>query len=596
MFDERSQELFEILNASGQASIDSDGGGVVVDTAKLAEAWAEHQASGYPLADTVLAYGLLTREGLLVAVANGLGVRFSKIAQSGFSPELLEELSPGLARRYGIVPCRMKSDWIEVLAVDPFDTQMLDDLAFALGKEVRLVVADPDEVQALFVRHYGEGTNTETTNSLEELLSSIDTWQYEQGAATETEVVERDLEAMAEQAPIIHFVNLVLEQAIRDKASDIHFEPFEQEFRIRYRVDGALYDMTPPPRQLALAIASRLKVMANLNIAERRVAQDGRIRFALTGQGGRRARAATSTPASAVDLRVSTLPTQFGESIVLRVLDQSAVQLDLSQIGLPPEIYRELGEVIRRPNGIVVVTGPTGSGKTTTLYSALRAINSLESKLLSVEDPVEYEIDGIMQMPVNAPIGLTFASALRAFLRQDPDVIMVGEIRDLETAQVAIQAALTGHLVFSTLHTNDAAGAITRLIDMGVEPFLISSTVSAVLAQRLLRRICPHCKTTYRPSAALLSSEGIDAGRVAGRPFYRGTGCVHCHNTGYLGRLGIFEWLPMTETIREQVLSGAPIWALRKTAIDQGMCTLREDGLRAVLDGETTLDELLRYT
>jgi len=323
------------------------------------------------------------------------------------------------------------------------------------------------------------------------------------------------LEAMAGQAPIIHFVNLVLAQAIRDKASDIHFEPFEHEFRIRYRIDGALYEMTPPPRQLALPIASRLKVMANLNIAERRVAQDGRIQFTLAGQGAR-----------TVDLRVSTLPTQFGESIVLRVLDRAAVQLDLSQLGLPMRIHDALGEIIRRPNGILIVTGPTGSGKTTTLYAALRTINTTEAKLLSVEDPVEYEIDGIMQVPVNAPIGLTFSSALRAFLRQDPDVIMVGEIRDLATAQVAIQAALTGHLVFSTLHTN------------GVEPFLISSTVSAVLAQRLLRRICPHCKTSYQPSTELLVSEGIDPRAVAGRPFYRGRGCSHCHNTGYLGRLG----------------------------------------------------------
>jgi len=607
MFDERSQELFETLKAASAANIASGGGEGAVGIEKLEEAWAEHEASGRPLADVVLSCGLLTREGLLVAVAKGLGGRFSKIAQSGFSPELLGELSPDLAHRYGVVPCRAKPEWVEVLAVDPFNTQMVGDLVFALGKEVRLVVADPDEVQELLAHYYGEGTNREGTRSLEELLSSIDARQYEPfGAGDDVEngLAVQDLEAMAEQAPIIHFVNLVLTQAIRDKASDIHFEPFEHEFRIRYRVDGALYDMTPPPRQLALPIASRLKVMANLNIAERRVPQDGRIRFTSAGLAGRQERdpasapdsAASSAQALAVDLRVSTLPTQFGESIVLRVLDQSAVQLDLSQIGLPPEVYRAFGEVIRRPNGIVVVTGPTGSGKTTTLYSALRAISSDEVKLLSVEDPVEYEIDGIMQVPVNTPIGLTFASALRAFLRQDPDVIMVGEIRDLETAQVAIQAALTGHLVFSTLHTNDAAGAITRLIDMGVEPFLISSTVSAVLAQRLLRRICPHCKTSYQPSAELLASEGIDAQAVGGRTFYRGAGCVHCHNTGYLGRLGIFEWLPMTELIREQVLSGAPTLELRKTAIGKGMHTLREDGLRAVLDGETTLDELLRYT
>ncbi|KXU36025.1 pilus assembly protein PilB [Cephaloticoccus capnophilus] len=579
MFDERSQELFEILNAD-QGARTSDGGGVGIDREKLKESWEVHQATGQPLADIVLARGLITRDGLLVAVAKGLGFQFSKIAQSEFSPELLGALSPELARGYGAFPHHAESHLLEVWATDPFNTQVVDDLGFALGKEVRLVVADPDEVRKLVERCYGEGAS-----SLEDLLTSIDIRHYEQGAAAETDLAERDLEAMAGQAPIIHFVNLVLTQAIRDKASDIHFEPFEHEFRIRYRIDGALYEMTPPPRQLALPIASRLKVMANLNIAERRVAQDGRIQFTLAGQGAR-----------TVDLRVSTLPTQFGESIVLRVLDRAAVQLDLSQLGLPIRIHDALSEIIRRPNGILIVTGPTGSGKTTTLYAALRTINTTEAKLLSVEDPVEYEIDGIMQVPVNAPIGLTFASALRAFLRQDPDVIMVGEIRDLATAQVAIQAALTGHLVFSTLHTNDAAGAITRLVDMGVEPFLISSTVSAVLAQRLLRRICPHCKTSYQPSTELLASEGIDPRAVAGRPFYRGRGCSHCHNTGYLGRLGIFEWLPMSEEICEQVLMREPTLVLHKTAIAQGMFTLREDGLRAALDGETTLDELLRYT
>jgi len=583
MFNERSEELFAILDADRGAEA-SSGSRVGMDRGKLKGAWAEHRATGQPLADVVVAWGLLTREGILAAVAKGLGWRFSKIVPHEVSPDLLGELSPALARRYGVVPCRAESGAIEVFAVDPFNVQVVDDLGFSLGKEVRLVVADPDEVQELVGRYYSEGAGT-----LEEVWAGVDADQSRWGGMeAESELAERDLEEMAGQAPIIHFVNLVLTQAIRDKAADIHFEPFEHEFRIRYRIDGALYDMTPPPRHLALPIASRLKVMANLNIAERRVAQDGRIQFTLAGQGGEGSRT--------VDLRVSTLPTQFGESIVLRVLDQSAVQLDLSQLGLPERIYDALGEIIRRPNGILIVTGPTGSGKTTTLYAALRAINAPEAKLLSVEDPVEYEIDGIMQVPVNAPIGLTFASALRAFLRQDPDVIMIGEIRDLETAQVAIQASLTGHLVFTTLHTNDAAGAITRLVDMGVEPFLISSTVSAVLAQRLLRRICPHCKTAYQPSEALLASEGIDPQLTAGRPFYRGAGCAHCHGTGYLGRLGIFEWLPMSEEIREQVLMRGPTLGLRKTAIAQGMRTLREDGLRAVLGGQTTLDEVLRYT
>jgi type IV pilus assembly protein PilB len=426
----------------------------------------------------------------------------------------------------------------------------------------------------LIRKYYGEDSA-----SLDELLTEIEPESF---ASEGDDISATDLETMAGQTPIIRFVNLVLAQAIRDHASDIHFEPFETEFKIRYRIDGALYEMTPPPRQLALPIASRIKVLANLNIADRRIAQDGRIKITLAGR--------------AVDLRVSTLPTQFGESVVLRVLDQSSVQLDLAQLGLPADIASEFAEIIRRPNGIFVVTGPTGSGKTTTLYSGLREINTPEIKILTAEDPVEYEIDGIMQVPVVPQIGLTFAAALRSFLRQDPDVIMVGEVRDLETAQVAIQASLTGHLVLSTLHTNDAPGAVTRLIDMGVEPFLIASTLEAVLAQRLVRRICPHCRTAYQPGDDLLQSAGIKREAVGDRPFYYGTGCTHCHQTGYLGRRGIFEWLRLTEPIRELVLTRAPTLQLRQAAVMQGMRTLRDDGLRAVLDGETTLEEILKYT
>lgn len=458
--------------------------------------------------------------------------------------------------------------------MDPFNQQIVDDLTFSLGREIRLVVADPDAIEAQILFHYGEDRA-----SLDELLTEIEPEDF---AAQGDDISTTDLETMAGQTPIIRFVNLVLAQAIRDHASDIHFEPFETEFKIRYRIDGALYEMTPPPQQLALPIASRIKVLANLNIAERRIAQDGRIKITLAGR--------------AVDLRVSTLPTQFGESVVLRVLDQSAVQLDLAQLGLPEDIAGEFAEVIRRPNGIFVVTGPTGSGKTTSLYSGLREINTPDVKILTAEDPVEYEIDGIMQVPVVPQIGLTFAAALRSFLRQDPDVIMVGEVRDLETAQVAIQASLTGHLVLSTLHTNDAPGAVTRLIDMGVEPFLIASTLEAVLAQRLVRRVCPHCRTAYQPDDELLAGTGIKREAVGGRPFYYGTGCPRCHRTGFLGRRGIFEWLRMTEPIRELVLTKAPTLQLRQAAIRQGMRTLRNDGLRAVLDGETTLEEILKYT
>jgi len=563
MFESNSQAVREVLGSGVGA----------LDAALLQEAVDEYLATGKPLADVVIDRGWLTRDELLDRVADSLGWRRTIVTDSGFEPSLATEISAELARNYGVVPCAVTPERIELLAVDPFNHQIVDDLALSLGRTVELVVADPDEVSALIRSRYGEDDTR-----LEDVLAGIVPDQFEET----DDIGATDLETMAGQTPIIRFVNLVLAQAIRDKASDIHFEPFEHDYRIRYRIDGALYDMTPPPRQLALPIASRIKVLANLNIAERRVAQDGRIKITLAGR--------------AVDLRVSTLPTQFGESVVLRVLDQSSVQLDISHLGLPDDIDAELNEIMRRPNGIFIVTGPTGSGKTTTLYAGLRVINTSDVKILTAEDPVEYEIDGVMQVPVNSQIGLTFAAALRSFLRQDPDVIMVGEIRDLETAQVAIQASLTGHLVLSTLHTNDAPGAVTRLVDMGVEPFLIASSLEAVLAQRLVRRICRRCKRAYQPDPSWLEQMGVDQRAVAGRPFYRGEGCDHCHHTGYQGRLGVFEWLRMNESIRELVLNRAPGLALRQTAIRQGMRTLRDDGLRAVLDGETTIEEVLKYT
>jgi len=564
MFETHNQAIRELLGR----------GPAALDAAALEAAAAEHEATGKPLALAVVDAGLLTVPELLTRIAAYLGCRHVPAVTGGPAPELLALLTPEQARDYGVLPLAEEGGAVELLAVDPFNHQVVDDLAFALGREVRLVVGPPSEIEAAILRHYGEDHTR-----LEDLLAEI---QPEGYAATEDAVTAHDLEAMAGQAPIIRFVNLVLAQAIRDQASDIHFEPFEHEFKIRYRIDGALYEVPPPPRALALPVTSRIKVLANLNIAERRVAQDGRIKITLAGR--------------AVDLRVSTLPTTFGESVVLRVLDQSAVQLDIGQLGLPDDVRSGLEDILRRPNGIFIVTGPTGSGKTTTLYSGLRAINSPEMKLLTAEDPVEYEIDGIMQVPVNPQIGLTFATALRAFLRQDPDVIMVGEIRDLETAQVAIQASLTGHLVFSTLHTNDAPGAVTRLIDMGVEPFLIASTLEAVLAQRLVRRICVNCREPYAPDDALLQQAGIARTAVGDRPFYRGRGCPRCHRTGYHGRLGIFEWLRLTEPVRELVLARAPTLDLRRQAMRQGMRTLRDDGLRAVLDGETTIDEILQYT
>ena len=378
------------------------------------------------------------------------------------------------------------------------------------------------------------------------------------------------------------FVDLILDKAVSARASDIHFEPFETEFKIRYRVDGALYEMDPPPRHLALPVISRVKVIANLNIAERRLPQDGRILRVVNG--------------NPIDLRVSTLPTAFGESVVLRVLDRSSANLDLENLGMPDYIYDYILEVIEKPNGIFIVTGPTGSGKTTTLYSCLRKINTIDSKLLTAEDPVEYEIDGIIQVPVNEGIGLTFGRLLRAFLRQDPDRILVGETRDTETAQIAIQASLTGHLVFTTLHTNDSTGAVTRLIDMGVEPFLISASLECVLAQRLIRKICSECRAPYEPTENVLRSLGLTPYDIGDKNFYYGKGCETCNETGYKGRKGIYELLKISDPLRDMINSRAPSVVIRQKAVELGMTTLREDGLRSIYDGITTIEEVVKYT
>jgi len=549
----------------------------LVEPAQLDALNDEHKATGKPLADVVVDLGIIEKEELLQRIANHLGYDYLRELPVQFPGEAIAAVNGKLARDYGVMPLRADAQDIELLVTDPFNAQAVDDLTFALDRNVRLYFADPDKVEVQIKQHYGEDEE-----SIDEVLQEISTGNINTGGAATRELTERDIESMAEQTPIIKFVNLVIGQAIRDKASDIHFEPFEHEFKIRYRIDGALYEMAPPPKQLALPIISRVKVLASLNIAERRIPQDGRIKINI---GGR-----------AVDLRVSTLPTQFGESVVLRVLDQSAVRLDISQLGMPEDVFNGMQEILRRPNGIFIVTGPTGSGKTTTLYSGLRVINTVDLKLLTAEDPVEYEIEGIMQVPVNPLVGLTFASALRSFLRQDPDVIMVGEIRDLETAQIAIQASLTGHLVLSTLHTNDAPGAVTRLVDMGVEPFLIAASLEAGLAQRLVRRVCTQCKTAYVPTPELLGQLGLARENVGDRQFFYGRGCPVCSQSGYKGRMGIYEWLRMSEGVRDLVTQRAPTLAIRQKAIEQGMRTLRDDGLRAIFDGHTSIEEVIKYT
>ncbi len=564
MFDAHTQAILEICRDQK-----------LVAEQVLQDLQNEHRLTGKALAALIVDQNIVPKQVLLRKIADALALEYVDNLPASVPGDIVAALSAHHARTYGVIPLRVEGQSIDLLAIDPFNAQIIDDLTFALGKDVRLLVADPERVETLINNHYAE-----EDSSLDALLGELN---EDPGADTNADDLDaNDIEALAGQAPIIRFVNLVLAQAIRDKASDIHFEPFEHEFKIRYRIDGALYEMSPPPKHLALPITSRVKVLSNLNIAERRIPQDGRIKLTLGGRP--------------VDLRVSTLPTQFGESVVLRVLDQSAVQLDITQLGMPEDVFEGINEIVKRPNGIFIVTGPTGSGKTTTLYSALRVVNSPDVKLLTAEDPVEYEIEGIMQVPVNHTVGLTFAAALRSFLRQDPDIIMVGEIRDLETAQISIQASLTGHLVLSTLHTNDAPGAVTRLVDMGVEPFLIASSLEAVLAQRLVRRICRSCRTAYEPPGALLQQLGIDPVDIGNREFFYGKGCPTCNSSGYKGRMGIYEWLRMTEAIRDLVVQRAPTLVIKQKALEQGMRTLRDDGLRAIFDGATSIEEVVKYT
>jgi type IV pilus assembly protein PilB len=547
----------------------------VLQPSQVEDVLSEAELNGKSIEQAMVDGGFVDETGFYQTIANGLGLDFIDLAEREIAPETLRLIPSGLARLHGALPIEMSGNALRVALVDPLDHRAAEDLHFALGKDIHVVVSPPDQIEGLIKQHYG----TDTT-SMEEVLKQLgevgELLQLREGEG------EAAVEAEANATPIIRFVDLILYQAIQDLASDIHFEPFENEFKIRYRVDGALYEMAPPPRHLALPVISRVKVMANMNIAERRLPQDGRIQKNIAGRN--------------VDLRVSTLPTQFGESLVLRVLDRSIVNLDLEALGMPDYIYNYLLEVIHRPNGIFIATGPTGSGKTTTLYSCLRKINTIDSKLLTAEEPVEYDLEGIVQVPVNEAIGLTFARVLRSFLRQDPDRIMVGETRDLETAQIAIQASLTGHLVFTTLHTNDAPGAITRMIDMGVEPFLISSTLEAVLGQRLLRSICRHCRTAYQPNEALLEELGISRRDIGNKRFFYGKGCDACNNTGYKGRKGIYELLKVTDPIRELINERAPTVTLKEKAIELGMVTLRQDGLRSIFAGDTTIEEVLKYT
>jgi len=552
----------------------------LIDDLQYEEVAAEIKRSGAPAIQLLQDFGIMRLEDVLHVMASNLGTEVVSLRNRELSPDLLKTIPANVARMYHCVPVAMNNGTVQVALAEPLDPATADEIGFASKREVQVVVADPAEIEKAIERFYGQEENENFADILKELGSDADIAREISQAGEGTDA--RLVESLANEVPIVKFVNLVVSQAVQDRASDIHFEPFETEFRIRYRVDGALYEMSPPPKHLALPVISRLKVMANLNISERRLPQDGRINFSI---GSRM-----------IDLRMSTLPTQFGESVVLRVLDRSAVNLEIESLGFPKYLFDYVTEVIQRPNGIFIVTGPTGSGKTTTLYSALRRVNTIDSKLLTAEDPVEYDIEGIMQVAVNEAAGLTFGKALRSFLRQDPDIIMVGEMRDLETAQISIQASLTGHLVLSTLHTNDATGAVTRLVDMGVEPFLISSTLMAVLAQRLVRTICKNCRTPFEPTEEQLSLLNLSPHDLGDKVFHYGRGCSTCNDTGYKGRKGIFELLVISEAIRALINERSPTVVLRQKAVELGMVTLREDGLRSIFEGDTTIEEVVKYT
>ena len=525
--------------------------------------------------------GVINADQLAQALAEQMGLKVISLADTVVPQDVLNHVTEPMAQLYRIVPVSFRDNTLTVAMCDPQKLSVIDELRNFLGYDIRAVVATEADIKRALERYYaGE------TESVENIVAGIEDDEDLAAAAMaldkEGPIDLTSVEALADSAPVRKLLNMVLLLAIKEHASDLHFEPFEEEFKIRVKADGVLYEMVPPPRHLAFAITTRMKVMANLDIAERRLPQDGRIELTVGGHP--------------VDLRVAVLPTMFGESVVMRVLDRSVVNLDLNAVGMGAGTLQGFREIIKHPNGIVLVTGPTGSGKTTTLYSALSELNHVHDKLITTEDPIEYDIDGIVQVPIDAAIGNTFAQCLRAILRQDPDRILVGEIRDLETAEIAVQASLTGHMVFSTLHTNDAPSTITRLKDMGVAPFLITATVEAILAQRLVRRICTQCREEVAPSNDLLLDLQLTPKDIAGKKFYRGRGCDLCNNTGYKGRVGLFELMVMNNELRDMIIRNAATDELREAARRHGMVSLRDAGMQLAFEGGTTLDEVVRET
>ena len=562
-----SQPLGQILKEMGKIS-----------ELDIQEALQDQKARGGAIGKILSDKGLVTDEDLRIAIAKQSGMEPVNLDEIVMTSDLLDMVPAHVAETYQVIPVDFDGSVLTLALADPQNVSALDDMKFMLNVDVKGALSDATSVEAALAKYYSD-----RSESMESLLGSMDSGEMEVMDDSRHQMMDMDqLEKDVNAAPVVKLLNMVLLSAIKDRASDIHLEPFEKEFKIRYRVDGVLYEMMPPPIQLARAVISRVKVMSNLDIAETRLPQDGRIELNIAGRP--------------VDLRVSTLPTMYGESVVMRVLDRGQVSLDLEQIGLRSKDLEIIRKLILKPNGIILVTGPTGSGKTTTLYSCLNEANDPMTKIITTEDPVEYNIDGIVQIPINEDIGVTYAACLRAILRQDPDKILVGEIRDLETAQIAVEASLTGHIVFSTLHTNDAPSSVIRLVDLGAEAFLLTATVEAVVAQRLVRRVCSECKEEFEPTDEVLMELELTRSDVQGRTFFYGKGCKVCNGSGYKGRIALFEIMMMSDRLRDLIMDGASTQEIQNAAREEGMQTLRDAGLIHIYDGVTTIEEVVKET
>jgi general secretion pathway protein E len=541
--------------------------------AQLREALQVQKEKGGRLGEILVQKKYLQPQEILVALGLQLGIPCIKeIDVNHVNPDWVTEIPIAYARQYEVLPIAIDEVGVTVAISDPFNVQCLDDLRVIFLKEVKPVLCEGKVILDAINRVYERVRQ----NLMQDIDENPEEYEYDLEEPVDL------LEASENDAPIIKFVNSLMFRAIKEKASDIHIEPYEREMVVRLRIDGVLHDIARPPKQLHAGVSSRIKLMGELDIAEKRLPQDGRLKIKIAGKD--------------VDIRLSVIPTQHGERLVLRILDKSSVRLDLADLGFDVETIRAIHNLIHKKHGIILVTGPTGSGKTTTLYASLTRINSVERNIITVEDPIEYDLKGVGQIQVNAKIGLTFASGLRSILRQDPDVIMVGEIRDKETAEIAIQASLTGHLVFATIHTNDAPGAVTRLIDMGVEPFLVSSSLLAVLAQRLMRKVCSRCKEQYIPTSEELLNVGLNPESFAGQKVIRGKGCAECAGTGYKGRMVVHELMFMDDDIRALIMKMSDASSIKKVAQSKGMVTLRETGIQKVLEGATTTAELVAVT